>query len=104
MDELLKKFNLKYEDLNVAEVETLTGWLTAAQESNLTTDKVRDYIRAMKHAVEEELTKYDLGSKQDLFLKARLRNYILLDAFLTSPEIARKRLEAALGNIKGKSS
>ncbi|MBI4009131.1 hypothetical protein HY357_02770 [Candidatus Roizmanbacteria bacterium] len=99
IDELLKKFGLKYEDLNDAEQETLNGWLGALQGGSLTTEKVREYIASMRESVETELTKTDHDNKQCILLKARLRNYMLLDAFLTSPEKAKKSLEAAISGI-----
>lgn len=110
MDELLKKFGLKYEDLNAAEVETLNSWLSALQQKSLTLEKVREYIASLRDAVQNELVNepeveyYFFGflsrpSRKSSHLKARLRNYMLLDAFLISPEKARKSLEAAVSGI-----
>jgi hypothetical protein len=102
LDELLERYGLKYNDLNNLEKETLNTWMEALQKSQLSLEKVKEYISMLKEGVEQELTKSDLGSKQDLFLKARLRNYILLDAFLTSPEKAKKQIESALSGIAGR--
>lgn len=99
IDELLKKFGLKYEDLNSAEVETLNSWLSSLGQGSLSVERVREYISAMREAVETELTKTEHDNKQCTLLKARLRNYMLLDAFLTSPEKAKKHLEAAISGI-----
>jgi hypothetical protein len=100
IDEILEKAGLKYEDLNSAEKETLSGWLQALGKSEITVDGVRTYIAKMKAGVEADLTKTDLNTKQDLFLKARMRNYMLMEAFLTSPLEAKKALEAAITGIK----
>lgn len=100
IDELLKKYNVKYEDLNSAEKETLSNWLTSLQQGTITTEKIREYIGNMRSSVEQELTKIGHENKQDIFLKARLRNYMLLEAFLQSPEKARKAIEQALSKIK----
>lgn len=100
MDELLKQYNLKYEDLNAPEKETLKTMLASMKQNVLTTDRIREYIHSMKEAVEQELTQFGLGSKQDLFLKARLRNYILLESFLQTPEKAKKQLELAIKGIQ----
>ena len=97
---MLKKYNLKYEDLNQAERETFNMWLESLQKGTLTTEKVKDYLLNMKASVEQELTKSDVGSKQDLFLKARLRNYMLLEAFLSSPQKAKEAIERALAGVK----
>ena len=99
IDQLLEKSGLKYEDLSPVEKETLNTWMEALQKGQLSVEKIKEYIGAMKDAVGQELAKSDLGSKQDLFLKARLRNYMLLDAFLTTPEKAKEQIENALSGM-----
>lgn len=101
MDDILQRYNLKYEDLNSAERDQLHQWMEDLQKNELTIAKVRTYIENMRDTVEIELSKVDNGSKQDTLLKARLRNYLLLDAFLTSPEKAKVALDRALKGIKG---
>ena len=100
IDEILKRHNLKYEDLTPAERETFHSMLGAVEKSVMTIEKLRNYLSAMRFSVEQELTKTDNGGKQDMFLKARLKNYMLLEAFLSTPERAKKALEEALGNLK----
>jgi hypothetical protein len=100
VDTVLEKYNLKYEDLNVAERETLNSWLKALSERKITLESVKEYIAAMRDGVEQELIKVGYESKQDLFLKARLRNYMLLEAFLLTPEKAKKALEQAMSGLK----
>lgn len=101
VDELLKKYGVTYEQLTADELETLNQWLTVINQGVLTIDKVREFINSLRDATEMELTKHDLDSKQDLFLKARLKNLMLLDTFLTSPEKAKQHLERAVANIAG---
>lgn len=103
LEEILEKAGLKYEDLNASEKETINVWLDALQKGQLTVEKIRGYISSMKDAVEQELCKHNVGSKQDLFLKARLRNYMLLEAFLSTPERAKQQMESALSGMVGKS-
>jgi len=98
--DLLAKYNLKYEDLNINERETLQGWLEDLASKEITLDRVKDYIREMISGVETELSECDLNRKKDIFLKSRLRNYLLLLAFLESPEKAKQALEKQLKNIK----
>jgi hypothetical protein len=101
-DELLLQFGLKYEDLTSAEKDTFNSWLMALNENQLSVDRIRDYISAMRDAVEEELTQTKNGSNEDYLLKARLRNYMLLEAFLTTPDKARKAMERSLKGVAGK--
>ena len=100
IDELLKRRNLKYEDLTAEERETFHSMLGAIEKSAMSISKIKEYLAAMRFSVEQELTKTDNGGKQDMFLKARLKNYMLLEAFLSTPERAKKALEEMIGNIK----
>jgi len=102
IDTLLEKVGLKYDDLNSVERETLNTWMEALQKGQVSVEKVKEYITSMKESVELELTKFDLDPKQDLFLKARLRNYMLLDAFLSTPERAKQQMENAVAGMVGK--
>jgi hypothetical protein len=100
IDEILERTGLKYEDLNEVEKETLNSWMQNLNKAELTLDSVKNYINQMKAGVEEELIKTGHDSKQDLFLKARLRNYMLLESYLDSPQKAKKALEMAIMSIK----
>lgn len=102
IDEILEKVGLKYEDLNAAERETLYSWVEVLEKGQLSIEGVRDYISSMKESVESELSKSDLGSKHDMFLKARLRNYMLLESFLSTPKRAKEAIDRALSGMVGK--
>ena len=99
IDKLLEKVGLKYDDLNPSEKETLNTWMETLQKGQISVERIKEYITGMKEAVEQELAKSDLGSKQDLFLKARLRNYMLLDAFMSTPERAKEQIENAISSM-----
>jgi hypothetical protein len=108
MDEILNKLGLKYEDLNKAEKETLNQWMDALQKSSLTIEKIKDAIANMKYAVEQELINepetrfFFFINRRQILLKARLRNYMLIEALLTSPERAKQAIEQAVLSIKNK--
>ena len=97
--DLLEKYGLKYEDLNVVERETYNSKLSEIQKSGMSVEKIKTYIHTMKESVELELTKVGHESKQDIFLKARLRNYMLLEAFLNSPEKLQFQLEQMVSSM-----
>lgn len=100
IDQILEQAGLKYEDLNQEEKKTLQGWLKVLSQNELTIDLVRNYIVKMKASVETDITTTSNNNKQDIFLKARLKNYLLLEAFLNSPIEAKKALEASITGIK----
>ena len=99
IDRLLEKTGLKYEDLTNDERDTLQTQLTSLEQNKLTLDTVRTHITFMKGAVEKELCKVGHNNKQDLLLKARLRNYMMLEDFMTSPEKAKQAIERSLSGL-----
>lgn len=122
MNEILERVGLQYEDLTSAERETLKSWMQDLDSNQLTLDGVKNYVASLKSSVEQELQKYRetpqtwLGvislfipiyglirkwyqDQYKLGLESRLRNLMLLDAFLASPEKAKEALEKAIGSI-----
>lgn len=108
---LLDKFNLKFDDLNTAERETYMQWMQSLANKTLAVGNVKEYVEQMKDAVEAELAGYTepktlwefiFRKRIDVYRRARLRNYLLLLAFLTGPEKAQKALERSLANVKPK--
>jgi len=71
IDNILEKYDLKYEDLNVNEKETLTSWLSVLDNKQLTLNNIKTFIISLRDSVEQELAQTGHNSKQDLFLKAR---------------------------------
>jgi hypothetical protein len=100
LSSLLSKFNLKYEDLTPVERDTLNQWMQSLSHKQLTVPIVTEYVRKLIEAVERELATYNLSKEQDLFLKARLKNFLMLHDFLTAPDKAQKHIEQSLQNIK----
>lgn len=100
IDDFLEKFGIPYEKLTTAERDTLSEMYSSVQESQLTPEKLRNHIGMMKVSVENELANPNVDKNQEIFLKARLRNYLLFEAFFMSPERAKYALEAALSNYK----
>jgi len=99
VDKVLEKVGLKYDDLNSLEREQLNTWQEALSKNQISVESVKNYISSMRDSVEEELCKTDNGTKQDIFLKARLRNYKLIEAFLTKPEKAQEALDRAVAGL-----
>jgi len=112
IDEILEKAGLKYEDLNATEKQTFHSMLEQLNKSGLTPAKLKDYVISMRDAVEQELVNepefirilgiFAVPNRKQIYLKARLRNYMLLQAFLSTPEKAREQLENALSGMIAK--
>jgi hypothetical protein len=99
LNEILEKLGLKYEELNSAERDTLNSWMEGLSKNQLSVEKIREYVSSMRDSVEVELADTKNGSKQDLLLKARLKNYMLLEAFLLTPEKAKAALERSMAGL-----
>lgn len=124
-EEILSRFDLKYEDLLEDERRTLEGWLSEIEGGQLTVQMVQEHIEAMRDAVEEKLgemkdapdswfgilsmliplygiVKHWYHSQEELMLKARIRNYKLILAMLTRREKAEVAVERRLTAIAGR--
>lgn len=108
IDQLLDKMGLKYENLNSAEKETLLSWTESLSKNQLTLEKVRDYIANLRVAIERELIDepefnyifiFKVPNRNQILLKARLKNYLLLEDLLATPERAKLALERAVASI-----
>ncbi len=122
IEEVLSPSGLKFEDLNAIERETLFSWLKVLENNQLTLDSVKEYVFSLKGGIENELSykretpqnflslasffipfigivRKWYADQEKLYLEARLKNLLLLEAFLTSPEKARKQLEHAVAGI-----
>ena len=102
IDDILDKVGIKFNDLSIDEQETLHSWVGAVETAQMNSVKIKEYIQSMKQSVSLELSTSKLGKKEDMYLKARLRNYILLEAFLESPQKAKKALDRAISGIVSK--
>lgn len=98
LDKILEDYGLKYEDLNLEERETYNK--QHFQLKTLTIDDLKNYVRDMKNSISLQLCDVKLEEKQDIILKARLLNYILMESFLSSPDKAERALRDALSNVK----
>ena len=99
MDRILQRLGLKFDDLTSAERETLMGWMDALKSNQINVSVVKDFVHSLRDNIEGEIVKVENGTKQDTYLKARLRNIMLLEAFLSTPEKAQQALDRAVAGI-----
>ena len=109
-DVLEEKYNINLDDLNSEEKKTYLDMLAVVQESQITPEKLRDYRGAMREAEEQELIDepefnfiflFKVPNRKQIYLKARLKNYILLESYLLSPEKAKEAYESMVKNLLG---
>src|SRR5690606_8694110 len=103
-----EKLGIKIDSLKPVEKETYFSMLQEVQKAQLSPEKMRDYISKMKDAVEKDLIDepeftrfliFKFENRRQVFLKARLQNYRLLESFLMSADRAKQELENVVGNI-----
>ena len=118
IDELLAKFGLTWDDLDTpghgGERDYLMSMVTALEQTPITIQTIKEHIAFNKDLIEQQLIDepefnyifiFKIPNRKQILLKARLRNYLLLEALLSTPERAKKAIEAQLaGMIKKKVS
>lgn len=104
----LEEKGINISSLNPIEKETYFKMLETVQKSQLTPEKLREYITYMREAVERELVKepefnyifiFKVPNRNQIMLKARLFNYLLLESFVLSPEKAEKQLDEMINGL-----
>lgn len=102
LDDVLEKKGLKFEDLNYESRQTYLKWLDQLSQKPLSIDDVRKYVKSLREAVENELVDTDeftyilwfrIPNRKHVGLKAQLKNYLLIEAFLYSHDKAKEILE-----------
>lgn len=111
MHDLLKKFNLKYEDLTPDEINTLNKWQQQLVSKQISLNDIKDHLNVMIEVLERELHGYDTPKgftdflfrhKRNRNLEARLVNYLMLRDFVTAPDKAKAYIEKQLAQLSPK--
>ena len=105
LNEYLAGLGIKdYDDLRPDEKQEYFKLLEIMQSSAITLDDFRKHVKAMRQSIEAILVDepeyvYSLHlpflkriNPRQLTLKARLKNYLLFEAFFDRPDLNRKRL------------
>jgi hypothetical protein len=107
--ELLQKYKVREEDLNSDERATLERWAKSVSQTTLNVEAIKDFNESLITAIEKDLAELTESTtfwhvlfhrKRDIYLKARLKERLMMRNFLQGPEKARKWLEQSLQNLK----
>jgi hypothetical protein len=99
LDQLLEPTGLKFEELTQDEQTEALSMLEILNSSKVTIEGIRKSIEEMKYSVEDKLAVAELTPEQDLFLKARLRNYMLLETLIGSHSKAKEAVQTQLKEV-----
>ena len=101
--EILKKLNIKYEDLRADERAIYTQW-EESLKGEITVDKIKDFLKTEINAVEMEWSNPELSKDRDNFLKAEFRIAKTLLALIESPQRTQEWLSNHLNSILPKTN
>ena len=97
----LQELGIKdYDDLTAVEKETYHKMLEIQQSAAITLDDFRSHVKTMRQSVESALAVEKMPKMRDIYLKARLKNYLLFEAFFERPERAKKLLDTYRNRAK----
>ena len=109
LEDLLGQFGLSLDELNAAERQTLNDWLGKLRSKQLTLPDVQEHLASLVSALEREiagletpptLVSWLFASRRQLYLRARLKNYLMIQDFLLGPQRAEKWVTAQVQNLK----
>ena len=87
-----------YDQLNAAERETYKEHLKILEGKAVTLEDTKKFVRNMITVIERDLVNTKENSIESRGLKARLKNFLMLEQFLFSPEKAKEALEVYYKN------
>lgn len=87
-----------YDQLNAAERETYKEHLKILEGKVVTLEDTKKFVRTMITVIERDLVNTKENSIESKGLKARLKNFLMLEQFLFSPEKAKEALEVYYKN------
>ena len=82
-----------YDKLSEDEQKVYRDQLEVIQGKQITIEDIKVFVRGMIGAIERSLSDTKEGSHESRHLKARLKNALVIEAYIFSPERAKKALE-----------
>lgn len=105
-DILLEKRGLTYDELSTEEREVYNQLTDEARKSVLTMESFKSGVVRMREAIQMELVDepefnyifiFKVPNRKQIYLKARLKNLILIEAILIAPEKVKEQIEQTIG-------
>jgi len=97
--EILTKLNLNFEDLNASEKETYQNWEETLRGKEITIDVLKEFIKSQIEIIIDNIAVPNISKNEEDILKAQVRNYKTLLAFINYPERSKAFLENHLNNL-----
>lgn len=102
IEQLLKEKGIKFDSLTPEELVVFNEQVNAYRNSKLSVDDIQEAIRHLITTLERDIAEvHPLHLFKSLELRARLKNYLQLEAIFRYSEDTRNKLEQSLKTLKG---
>ena len=98
LDDIVEKLG-GWDKLSRTEKETYKAHLKIIEKKSLSSEDIKGFVRRMITILETQLVDSRDGTNKSRGLKARLKNFLVLEAFLFGPERAKEALERYYKNM-----
>lgn len=109
LDQILEKLGRDYDELEPEERISLHSIVEAAEKKQITPERMKVAISKMREAVQLALIDepefnyifiFKVPNRKQIYLKARMRNYLMIESLFVDSELAKKSIEEAVARIK----
>lgn len=102
IDQLLSRAGVRREELTKEEEQSFLEMYELAKKNDLSVQKIKDIIDELVQNLSLKVSEWDTPKHQDIYIKARLRNYLVLQGALNAKDRVLEQLGDALkNNING---
>jgi predicted PilT family ATPase len=93
-----EKQGMLYEELSPMAKSTFDRWQVILNTKEITLESLKTFLQGERESLIKEIATpdHELNSKEDMFLKARLNDIIIILSLLESPQKAASMLESYL--------
>ena len=99
LENFLKKIGVKGYDELTQEEKAVYQQYQEVLTKQVTVDDIKSFIKAQIDTILISLSDYDNPAKKDIYLKARLRDMMMIKALLESPDKAKENLKNVIKNL-----
>ena len=101
LTEVLNKLHKQYNELSPIAQATYDRWEKILSAGPITIENLKTFLESEKEAIIKDLasSRYETNLREDMFLKARLNDILIILALLESPQKAAVMQESYLKSI-----
>ena len=89
---LLKKKNLRIEELDPDEMAQMNSWQEALSENEVTVESITAFIQSQKELIENDYSNPDNSQRKNTYYRSSLAIYKALLAYVEKSKVSRERV------------